>query len=115
MHERGFVQQRDAQLLGLRELGSGILTDEHIARLLRHAARDLPTACSDLAFGRFTGELLEAAGEYEGPRGPPPRARGWAQGAAGARSGGGRPPRGPAPQGCPPPRAASRRGPGWWA
>ena len=47
----GLVEDRDAELLGLGELRSRALADHDVARLLRHARRDLAAARGDLGRG----------------------------------------------------------------
>src|SRR5262245_34070599 len=60
-----FVEDGDAELLGLGQLGSRTLARDDVARLLRHAAGHLSAARRDLA-GRFVARALrERAREHE--------------------------------------------------
>src|SRR5262249_1785249 len=65
LSERRLVEDRRTELLRLRELRTGILAHDHVARLLRHAARDLAAPRFDRGLGFLTGERLEPAGEHE--------------------------------------------------
>src|SRR5262249_32336249 len=64
--ETGFVENGDAELLGLRELRARALAYDDVARLLRHAADDLAAARFDLARRFVACAALERAGEDEG-------------------------------------------------
>src|SRR5215831_11107460 len=60
-----FVQHRHAQLFGAIELAARIGAGDDVARLLRHAARDLAALILDQLLGFLARHLRQGSGEHE--------------------------------------------------
>ena len=59
------VQDRDAQLLGLGELGTGRFAGHDVVRLLRHGPGGLAAGGPDRVLGLLAREPLERAGHHD--------------------------------------------------